>query len=73
MLYLTCTMISIVDLAFCGVSHAKDWVTVNCGTNVFSESVAAKDSASFFLRIRVFLFLFIYLFLVVSFVLEFLF
>ena len=32
MLYLTCTMISSVDLADYGVFHAKDWVSVNCGT-----------------------------------------
>ena len=32
MLYLTCTMISSVDLAYFGVSHAKDWVSVDCGT-----------------------------------------
>ena len=32
MLYLTCTMISGVDLACYGVSHAKDWVSVDAGT-----------------------------------------
>ena len=32
MLCLTCTMISSVDLAHYGVSHAKDWVSVDCGT-----------------------------------------
>ena len=32
MLYLTCTMIASVDLAHYGVSHAKDWVSVDCGT-----------------------------------------
>ena len=32
MLYLTCTMISSVDLAHYGVSCAKDWVSVDCGT-----------------------------------------
>ena len=32
MLYLTCTMISSVDLAHYGVSHAKDWVSLDCGT-----------------------------------------
>ena len=26
MLYLTCTIISCVDLAHYGVSHAKDWI-----------------------------------------------
>ena len=32
MFYLTCTMISCVDLAHYGVSSAKDWVSVDCGT-----------------------------------------
>ena len=32
MLYLTCTIISSVDLAEYGVSRAKDWVSVDCGT-----------------------------------------
>ena len=32
MLYLTCTIISSVDLAHYGVSCAKDWVFVDCGT-----------------------------------------
>ena len=32
MLYLTCTMISSVDLAHYGVSCAKDWVFVYCST-----------------------------------------
>ena len=32
MLYLTCTIISSVDLAHYGVSRAKDWVSVDCGT-----------------------------------------
>ena len=32
MLYLTCTMISSVDLALYGVSRAKDWVSVDYGT-----------------------------------------
>ena len=32
MLYLTCTMIPSVDLAQYGVSHAKDWLSVDCGT-----------------------------------------
>ena len=33
MLYLTCTMISSVDLAHNGVSRAKDWISVDCGTS----------------------------------------
>ena len=32
MLFLTCTMISSVDLAHYGVSRAKDLVCVDCGT-----------------------------------------
>ena len=32
-LCLICTMISSVDLAHYGVSHAKDWVSVDCGTS----------------------------------------
>ena len=33
MLYLTCTTITRVDLAHYGVSRAKDWVSVDCGTS----------------------------------------
>ena len=33
MLYLTCTTITSVDLAHYGVSRAKDWVYVDCGTS----------------------------------------
>ena len=33
MLYLTCTTITSVDLAHYGVSRAKDWESVNCGTS----------------------------------------
>ena len=39
MLYLTCTTISSVDLAQYGVSLAKDWVSVECGTNVFNLTI----------------------------------
>ena len=35
MLYLACTTISSVDLAQYGVSLAKDWVSVKCGTMFF--------------------------------------
>ena len=38
MLCLTCTMISSVDLAQNGVSHAKDWVSVNCGASIITNS-----------------------------------
>ena len=34
MLYLTCTMISSVDLAHYGVSRAKCWVSVDCDTSI---------------------------------------
>ena len=34
MLYLTCTTISIVDLAEYGVSLVKDWVSEECGTSI---------------------------------------
>ena len=33
MLYLTCTMISRVDLAHDGVSRAKNWVPMDCCNN----------------------------------------
>ena len=33
MLYLTCTMISSVDLAHYEASRAKDWVSMDCGTS----------------------------------------
>ena len=42
MLYLTCTMTSSVDLAHYGVSRAKDWVSVDCGT---SQHESAKYPA----------------------------
>ena len=32
MLYLTCTTITSVDLTLYGVSRAKHWVSVDCGT-----------------------------------------
>ena len=32
MLYLTCSTITSVDLKHYGVSRAKDWVSVDCGT-----------------------------------------
>ena len=39
MLYLTCTTITRVDLAHYGVSRAKDWVSVDCGTKTNKSSV----------------------------------
>ena len=43
---LTCTMIYSVDLAHYGVSRAKDWVSVNCGTttDTMSQSKAFGTS-----------------------------
>ena len=37
MLYLTCTTITSVDLAHYGVSRAKDWVSVDCGTKQYTS------------------------------------
>ena len=38
MLYLTCTTIISVDLAHYGVSRAKVWVSVDCGTSSFGTN-----------------------------------
>ena len=40
MLYLTCTTITSVDLAHYGVSRAKDWVSVDCGTKHYFQDEA---------------------------------
>ena len=40
MLYLTCTMISSVELAHYWVSRAKDWVSVDCGTRIVSPKLS---------------------------------
>ena len=37
MLCLTCTTITSVDLAHYGVSRAKDWISVDCGTKCVSR------------------------------------
>ena len=37
MLYLTCTTITSVDPAHNGVSHAKDWESVDCGTTIIVD------------------------------------
>ena len=47
MLYLTCTMISSVDLACYRVSRARDWVSVDCGTNsnmAFGHAYTTADN-----------------------------
>ena len=66
MLYLTCTTITSVDLAHYGVSHAKDWVYVDCGTKTYSLLVHIKSiffpCKSFSTKEAVFLTLFFYLF-----------
>ena len=55
MLYLTCTTISSVDLAQYGVSFAKDWVFVECGTKFYTlqsssgETLSSDNSCSGFL------------------------
>ena len=36
MLLLTCTMISSVDIAHDGVSRAREWVSVKCGTSFYA-------------------------------------
>ena len=36
MLYLTCTTITSVDIAHYGVSRAKDWVSLDCGTKCYN-------------------------------------
>ena len=42
MLYLTCTMISSVDLARYGVSGAKDRVSGDCGTILLVEGLSGN-------------------------------
>ena len=42
MLYLTCTMISSVDLAHYEVSRAQDWVSVDCDTTCFGIPTGAR-------------------------------
>ena len=42
MLYLTCTTVTSVDLAHYGVSRAKNWVSVDCGTMKGFEEVHSK-------------------------------
>ena len=43
MLYLTCTIITSIDLAHYGVSRAKDWVSVKCGTKRRNDSGLAES------------------------------
>ena len=45
MLYLTCTTITSVDLAYYRVSRAKDWVSVDCSTRYASTIMLLLLSA----------------------------
>ena len=45
MLYLTCTTITSVDLAYYGVSRARDWVSVGCDTTF--RYIHSNDDALF--------------------------
>ena len=47
MLYLTCTTITSVDLVHYGVSRAKDWVSVGCGTMSFVVNVPLGFKSSY--------------------------
>ena len=42
MLYITCNMISSVDLACYRVSRAKDWVSVDCGTSCDTSQLSTR-------------------------------
>ena len=44
MLHLTCTMISSVALAHNEISHAKDWVSVDCGTSTRFSTISEMIS-----------------------------
>ena len=52
MLYLTYTTITSVDLAHYGVSRAKDWVSVDCGTICFSDK-SKNDKLSLYIEIYI--------------------
>ena len=43
MLYLICITISSVDLAHYGVSRAKDWISVDCGTKPIDVTITCAD------------------------------
>ena len=53
MLYLACTTISSVDLAQYGVSLAKDWVSVECGTSYVIYSTELKMQHFVFKKINI--------------------
>ena len=55
MLYLSCTTITSVDLAHYGVSRAKDWVSVDCGTvPVYNYISNANLSTKYFALSKVY-------------------
>ena len=43
MLYLSCTMISNVDLAPYGLSRNKDWIYVDCGTSQYTVPFGSTE------------------------------
>ena len=43
MLYLTCTIINSVDLVHYGVSCAKDWESVDCGTSIYISAYGSFE------------------------------
>ena len=53
MLYLTCFTITSVNLAHYGVSRAKNWLSVNCGTILLDDEHDSSDVSflnKFFLK-----------------------
>ena len=44
MLYLTCTMVSSIDLAYYGVSRAKDLISVDRGTRICYNPIMQQSS-----------------------------
>ena len=51
MLYLTCIMISSIELAHYGVPRAKDWVSVDCGTRASLLFRCSREVGALFDRI----------------------
>ena len=47
MLYLTCTIISSVDLAHYGVSRAIDWESVDCDTMFVLKAIKSNFKGSY--------------------------
>ena len=55
MLYLTCIMNSCEDLAYYGVSRAKDWVSVDGGTSFNKALYFQLAESSIFLMFKIIL------------------